>query len=101
MEENSVHVFGRVKRDAAGVPVRKGLSLMEFCLVVRTPDGPDAFVDVLCMGDVADDLGGFVAKDEHIGIDGHLMVRTMTERNGRKRSRLMVKADSITYIEEE
>lgn len=102
MTDNFVHIQGTVKHDSEAVVVRQGLSMMDFCLVVKDfATGRDVFVDCFASDEVVDSLEGFVSEGETLEVTGHLTYRTITNKYGVKASRLYVFAEEVNDMEDD
>lgn len=87
MPVNFVRFEGVVKRNAEAKELRKGLSVMDFTLVVPSLDGGQGvYVDCEAYGDAVETIGGYVEEGETIGFVGRMGYRTWTDGRGVKRS---------------
>ena len=99
MNNNSVHVIGRVKRDARAVAVREGLSVLNFALVVEMEGEKPLYVDCAAYGDAAESLDGYVECGEVLSVDGWLSHRTYTGGDGRVRTSMVVMVEEATEVQ--
>ena len=84
---NFVRFEGTVKRNAEANEIRKGLSVIDFTLVVPSLDGGQGvYVDCEAYGDAVETIGGYVEEGETIGFVGRMCYRTWTDSRGVKRS---------------
>lgn len=100
MENNHVRLVGRVKADAEETTIRKGLTVIDFTLIVEGEGNQRAtYVDCVAYGDVAhEQVDGELNKGELVTLEGHLTFRTVTNRDGSKRSALIVYVDDILEV---
>lgn len=103
MDFNKVILAGRATRDAQVTYLPSGTPVVEFCLAVnryrRDTQGQKqkdvCFIDIRGFGDGAKIAGRDVHKGTEVFIEGQLQQERWQGRDGKKRSKLLVKADSI------
>lgn len=95
MDNNSVHVVGKVKRDAQASEPRDGMRIINFTLVVEMEGEKPLYVDCAAMNDACDSLDGYVERDEILAVDGWLTHRTYTGADGRVRTSMVVMAERV------
>ena len=97
-DNNFVRIRGKVLRNEDERPVRAGLKIIDFALVVDDPDGErPVYVDCYGTNDTCNALDGFVEEGDELAIEGHLTFRTFTTRNGQRRSGMVVYVERVTF----
>lgn len=100
---NRVLLIGRLTRPPEPRTTPSGLAIAEFRLAVnnyrRGSNGTyveeTAYVDVTAFGKLAEGVGNSLSKGRQVFVEGHLKYEEWTSKDGQKRSKLSVIADTI------
>jgi len=103
---NKIQLAGHLTRDPEVKPVGTG-SVAKFGLAVnrKWKDGNGEtkeeviFVDVECWGRTAENVGAYLAKGGGAFIEGRLKMDQWTDADGQKRTKFMVVADSVQFLD--
>lgn len=101
MSMNRVCVIGRIGRDIELRRTQSGKAVTSFSLAVDR-DGKDAgtdWFDVVAWEKTAEYINQYCAKGRKIGIEGRLQARDWTGKDGNKRYKVEIIAQSITFAD--
>lgn len=101
MSMNRVCVIGRIGRDIELRRTQNGKAVTSFSLAVDR-DGKDAgtdWFDVVAWEKTAEYISQYCAKGRKIGIEGRLQARDWTDKDGNKRYKVEIIAQSITFAD--
>ncbi|MGE4340537.1 MAG: single-stranded DNA-binding protein [Pigmentiphaga sp.] len=101
---NQVMMIGRLTRDVELRCTTSGMSVASFGLAVNRyrKDGEPktTFVDMKAFGREAENASRYLAKGATVFVCGHLDLEEWEGRDGHKRSKLVVIADNIQYLDQ-
>jgi single-stranded DNA-binding protein len=93
---NVVAMTGRVTAGATSRETRSG-PVATFSLQVE--GRRRARVDVECWGALAVQLDGRLCAGRYLGVEGALVGRVWTDQGGRRRERLRLRAERVTFLD--
>jgi single-strand DNA-binding protein len=101
---NSVILVGRLTKDAELKYLTSGTAVMKFSLAVNRSQKTDSgwtdkasFFDVEYFGKGAEAVNQYMTKGKQVGVKGTLEQQTW-EKDGEKRSKVVIKADSVQLL---
>lgn len=99
---NSVHIIGRVLRDANPSSSRTRAAVY-FCLKVPSVFRDDelVYVDCVAFPETFDQFEGFLERGEVVEVEGSLQYRKFRDEYGNNMRALEVVADKVSVLEEE
>ncbi len=105
---NLVIVIGNLTRDPQVKFLANEKAVANFGLAInrkyKTADGEQkeevTFLDVEAWGRTAELAGQYLVKGRPVFIEGHLKLETWDDKDGQKRSKLKVVADSLQFLGE-
>ena len=96
---NNVNLIGRITRDLELRQTTSGQIVCEFSLAVnRTRQEGADFINVTVWGKQAENLTKYQSKGSLIAVSGSLRVDKYETKEGEKRNRVYVLANSIEYL---
>lgn len=99
---NRVVIAGRLTRDPEikETPNGKVVCNASIAVGMLPQNGQDktSFVDLTVWGKAAETLAQYQRKGGQILIDGHLEQQTWTDKDGGKRSKILIVADRVQFI---
>lgn len=102
---NRVTITGNVGRDAELKATTSGLAVLTFSVACneRRKSGNEwteytNWFDVVLYGRRAEALSDYIRKGQRVAIDGKLSYRSWETRDGRKATRVEIKADEVELL---
>lgn len=96
---NNVNLIGRITRDLELRQTTSGQAVCEFSLAVnRTRQEGVDFINITVWGKQAENLTKYQSKGSLIAVSGSLRVDKYETKEGEKRNRVYVLANSIEYL---
>jgi single-strand DNA-binding protein len=103
---NKVLLMGRLTRDPELRSIPSGMQVAEFGLAMgrqwRSQSGEmqqeTTFVDIAVWGRQGENVHKYLTKGRQVFVEGRLKYDSWEGRDGQKRTRLTVVADSVTFI---
>lgn len=94
---NSVCIAGRLTRNIELRTTSTGRSVIDTNVAVRRTENETDFVDIEIWGTLADVVAKYCGKGQFITVQGKLRVSSFTDKEGKKRIKTYVLADSIDF----
>lgn len=103
---NQVTIAGHLTRDPQVKTLQSGNMVANFGVAInrrwKTESGETreavTFVDCSAWGKTAENIGHFLAKGDPLCVVGHLHLESWDDKDGQKRSKLVVVADRIHFL---
>lgn len=106
MNLNRIQLAGRLTRDPETRITQSGLTVTDLTLAVnrfyKTDQGENReetdYIDCVAFGKTGETIGKHLRKGRAIYLEGHLRFEQYVGKEGKKRSRLMVIAESMQFV---
>jgi single-strand DNA-binding protein len=102
---NSVLLIGRLTRDPASRYLPSGQPVATFTLAVNRPfldqqgQRKADFVPIVAWRKLAEQVSEHLSKGRLVAVNGRLQIRDYTARDGQKKRRAEIVADTIRYLD--
>lgn len=104
MDLNQVNLIGRltkepdnkVKKNKEG----KDITISNFAIAINGKTDKDTiFVDIVAFGTVAENIKKYVSQGDQVSISGSLSPYTYTNKEGKKVTKMTIKANNVQYLQ--
>lgn len=104
---NKVMLIGNLTRDPELRHIQNGNAVASFGMAINrrwkrqdgTAQEDTVFVDVTCWGSTADLVQRYLTKGRRVFVEGRLKLDQWTAQDGGKRSKLVVVADGVQFLD--
>ena len=103
---NSTNIIGRIGSDISLKFLQSGSAIASFSIAVDQSYKKDgqkiektSWFDISAFAKTAENLNNFFHKGSMIGVSGELEQQTWTDQSGAKKSKVIIKLQSFTFID--
>ena len=103
---NNVNIIGRIGKEIELKFLQNGSVIASFSIAVDQSYKKDgqkvektSWFDISAFGKTAENLNNFFHKGSMIGVSGELEQQTWTDQSGAKKSKVIIKLQSFTFID--